>query len=110
MPRSALLGLLVTGLALVAAGCGSGSATSTTTGSPSAAETLFVRNCASCHRLAAADASGSVGADLDQARPSESAVLTAIAEGPGDMPSALLQGADAQKVARYVARVAGQRR
>lgn len=110
MPRSALLGMLATALALGAAGCGGGRATTVTTGSTSAPETLFVRNCASCHRLAAADASGSVGADLDRVRPSKFAVLKAIAEGPGDMPSALLQGADAQKVARYVAHVAGQRR
>ena len=100
-------GLIAT-LVLALAGCGGGSATTTTT--TSAAQTLFVRNCAACHRLAAANASGSVGVDLDKLRPSEAATLKAIVEGPGNMPVLLLTGADAQKVARYVAHVAGQSR
>ena len=100
-------GLIAT-LVLALAGCGGGSATTTTT--TSAAQTLFVRNCAACHRLAAANASGSVGVDLDKLRPSEAATLKAIVEGPGNMPALLLTGADAQKVARYVAHVAGQSR
>src|SRR5215468_3630035 len=100
---------LLVALALAVAGCGGGSATSTTSATTtSAAETLFVQNCAACHKLAAANASGSVGVDLDKLRPSEAAVLQAIAEGPGNMPSALLKGADAQSVAQYVARVAGR--
>lgn len=99
-------------LALATSGCGGSGTTTTTTTTTgtttSAAETLFVRNCAACHRLAAANASGSVGADLDKVRPSEAAVLKAIVEGPGNMPPNLVKAADAQAVARYVARVAGQ--
>ena len=110
--RRALLGVLAAA-ALVLSGCGGGGSTPTTTaattGTTSAAETLFVRNCAACHKLAAANASGGVGKDLDQVRPTQAAVLKAIVEGPGNMPPNLLQGADAQKVAAYVARVAGQR-
>lgn len=96
-------------MAVVLSGCGGGSATTTTTTTgTSAAETLFARNCAACHTLMAANASGSVGADLDEVRPREAVVLTAIADGPGNMPPALLKGEDAQKVAAYVARVAGR--
>ena len=96
--------------ALVLSGCGGGSPTATTATTGSPAETLFVRNCAACHGLAAANAAGGVGADLDDVRPSKAVVLKAIAEGPGTMPSGLLKGADAASVASYVARVARQRR
>ena len=109
LPR-ALLAALASALAVAGSGCGGSATTTTTTATTgSAAETLFVRNCAACHRLAAANASGSVGADLDQVKPNEAAVLKAIVEGPGNMPPNLLKSTDAQAVARYVARVAGQR-
>ena len=109
IPRA--LPVVLAAAALVLSGCGSGSSapttTAATTGTTSAAETLFVRNCAACHKLAAANASGGIGADLDKVHPTEAAVLKAVVEGPGNMPPNLLKGADAQKVAAYVARVAG---
>lgn len=69
---------------------------------------LFTQRCGSCHTLAAADTSGQIGPNLDQLRPDEQTVLTAIERGPGAMPPRLYEGAEAQAVARYVAEHAGR--
>jgi hypothetical protein len=85
---------------------------------------LFGRHCAVCHTLAAANAVGKVGPNLDVIKPSESLVLHTIQNGclqsppPGDsaqsclgfgnMPAAIVQGQQAQDIAAFVARVAGQ--
>ena len=89
--------------ALVAAGCGSGSS------APRPAlggKALFVQHCGSCHSLAAAGTRGTFGADLDRSRPTEAAVLKAIADGKGTMPAGIVGGRDAELVAAYVARAA----
>jgi Cytochrome C oxidase, cbb3-type, subunit III len=74
--------------------------------------TLFRENCASCHNLNAAGARGVTGPDLDKiGTVTPARVLSAIrigGTGQKRMPSGLLQGANAQAVARYVAAVAGQ--
>ena len=85
---------------------------------------LFGQHCAVCHTLAAANAVGKVGPNLDQIRPSASLVLHTIENGcvqnppapsssqtclgQGTMPSNVVQGTAAQDVASFVARVAGQ--
>jgi mono/diheme cytochrome c family protein len=84
---------------------------------------LFGQNCAVCHTLAAANANGKVGPNLDQLMPPESLVLRTIANGClqnaggnnsesclgyGTMPSQILEGKQAQDVAAFVARVAGR--
>jgi len=69
---------------------------------------LFVQQCGSCHKLSDAGTPGIVGKDLDGVRPSYGDVLTAIVDGPGTMPEALVTGRDARAVAAYVARVAGR--
>jgi mono/diheme cytochrome c family protein len=73
---------------------------------------LFRQTCSGCHTLAAVDARGVTGPDLDNIGPvTKTRVLNAIRiGGTGDkrMPAGLLQGADAQAVASYVSRVAGQ--
>jgi len=73
---------------------------------------LFAQNCAVCHTLAASNAVGVVGPNLDQLRPPEELTLDAIdngrARGQGQMPADLLSGEDAQDVASYVAAVAGR--
>lgn len=85
---------------------------------------LFGQHCGVCHTLAAANAVGKVGPNLDVIKPSESLVLHTIANGclqsppPGDssmsclgygtMPALIVQGQQAQDVAQFVARVAGQ--
>ena len=73
---------------------------------------LFASNCAQCHSLDAVNARGIAGPDLDaigQVTPQR--VLSAIrigGTGQKRMPANLLQGENAQAVARYVAAVAGQ--
>jgi mono/diheme cytochrome c family protein len=73
---------------------------------------LFGEICQQCHRLAAANAVGQAGTDLDKLRPPKSLVLSAILEGrmrgQGTMPAGLYQGRDAEDVASFVAAVAGR--
>jgi mono/diheme cytochrome c family protein len=73
---------------------------------------LFTQNCATCHTLAASNAVGRVGPDLDVMRPTEELTLNAIEEGrargQGQMPADLVTGQEAQDVASYVAAVAGR--
>ncbi len=83
---------------------------------------LFAQNCGVCHTLAAANAIGKVGPNLDQLGPPEALVANTIANGclanppagstqsclgNGTMPADLLQGKDASEVSQFVARVAG---
>ena len=73
---------------------------------------LFAQRCSTCHTLAASNAVGKVGPDLDKLRPTEELTLNAIQEGrargQGQMPADLVSGQDAQDVASYIAAVAGQ--
>jgi mono/diheme cytochrome c family protein len=73
-------------------------------------EQLFTENCASCHTLAAADASGQVGPNLDDAQPSETAVAAKVKAGGGGMPAFEGQLTEAQITAlsAYVAENAGK--
>ena len=84
-------------------------------GSDEQARELFQANCGACHTLARAGTDGIVGPDLDdvlgQGTPeaNQQRVLTAIEEGvQGRMPAGILQGEDAERVADFVGRVAGQ--
>jgi mono/diheme cytochrome c family protein len=85
---------------------------------------LFGDHCAVCHTLAAANAAGKVGPDLDMIRPSETLVLHTIQNGclqspsksetsenclgQGTMPAGILAGVQAKEVAQFVAAVAGK--
>jgi hypothetical protein len=85
---------------------------------------LFGQHCGVCHTLAAANAVGEVGPNLDQIQPSTSLVLHTIQNGClqnpppsqsnetclgyGTMPSNILLGNQANEVAQFVARVAGK--
>ena len=74
-------------------------------------KTLFISTCKSCHNLDAVQAEGVTGPDLDELGVDRQRVLNAIKNGgtgQDRMPANLLQGQDAQDVAAYVARVAGQ--
>ena len=64
---------------------------------------LFELRCSGCHTLKAAGTNGQVGPNLDELQPDEQRVLNAIRTGPSSMPENLLQGAEAQEVARFVA-------
>jgi mono/diheme cytochrome c family protein len=84
---------------------------------------IFGEKCALCHTLAAANAVGKVGPNLDQIQPTQQLVLHTIQYGclqnppkgsqeaclgQGTMPSQVVQGVDAQDVAKFVAKVAGK--
>lgn len=68
---------------------------------------LFQTTCRSCHALSDAKAAGVFGPDLDLLQPDAERVREQIDTGGGGMPDDLLQGDDANLVARYVAQVAG---
>lgn len=86
-------------------GYGSGSYS----GAPSGAAVFASAGCAGCHTLKAAGATGTVGPDLDQVRPSASTVSSFVSSGGGVMPSfsAKLSPAQIAAVAHYVSSVAG---
>jgi cytochrome c553 len=75
-------------------------------------KTLFIANCKSCHTLAAVQAHGVTGPNLDELGGlDKQRVLNAIKNGGTGqkrMPKGLLTGEDAEYVAAYVAQVAGQ--
>jgi mono/diheme cytochrome c family protein len=94
------------------------------TASEKAGRELFGTHCAVCHTLAAANAIGKVGPNLDtlnppaelilhtllygclQSPPSTSSPETCL--GQGNMPADIVTGKDAQDVAAFVAAVAGK--
>lgn len=67
-------------------------------------------SCSLCHSLRDAGASGVVGPDLDQLKPSAERVANAVRGGVGVMPSfaASLSAEQIEAVAHYVAQVAGR--
>ena len=76
------------------------------------AKELFTRDasppCAMCHTLKDAGASGQIGPSLDELKPNEQRVTTAVRNGIGVMPPyPSLSQADVQALARYVARASG---
>jgi len=82
------------------------------TGAIGHGKTIFRQTCASCHSLAAVNARGITGPNLDnigQVTPQR--VRNAIrigGTGQGRMPANLLTGKDAQDVAQFVSSVAGR--
>ena len=95
-----------------------------------AGQTLFQINCGACHALYAAGTNGNYGPDLDELlapagtpegptaastiKATEGRVLGAVESGvdssttAGRMPPGILSGAQAEEVAEFVARTAGQ--
>ena len=85
---------------------------------------LFGEHCGVCHTLAAANAVGKVGPNLDTLRPPASLVLHTINNGclqkpptpnspeaclgQGNMPAGIVEGVDAANVSQFVAKVAGK--
>lgn len=84
------------------------------------AKELFQTNCGACHTLARGGTDGIVGPNLDDVlgggtpEANQQRVATAIEEGfnsegfRGYMPAGIVQGDDAELIANFVARVAGQ--
>jgi cbb3-type cytochrome c oxidase subunit III len=71
---------------------------------------LFESNCGSCHTLADAGTTGTIGPNLDQAKPSLQTAITQITNGGGGMPpfKGQLTQAQIRALAQYLVRVTGQ--
>ena len=71
---------------------------------------VFDSTCASCHTLAAAGSTGTVGPNLDQLKPSDALVVNQVTNGGGGMPAfgSSLSKAQIQSVALFVSSVAGK--
>jgi mono/diheme cytochrome c family protein len=122
--RPAIVSILAV-IAVVAAGCGAVGPVKS--GDPAVGKALFIKNCGSCHTLANAATTGTVGPNLDDAfLPDKQqgfeistiqdlvrgqiayAVLNTGTGDPG-MPANLLTGQNANDVAVYVAKCAGNK-
>jgi len=80
-------------------------------GGPTDGKTIFESaGCSGCHTLAAAGSTGTVGPNLDDAKPSKELALDRITNGQGGMPSFKGQLSEAQieAVAAFVADNAGK--
>ena len=115
-------------LAVLAAGCGGKAGTGglSTGGDTARGEALFKQQCASCHTLAAAGTTGTIGPNLDDAFAADRAQgfdessiqqlvagqikypITVTSTGAPGMPANLVTGDDVDAVAAYVASVAGK--
>ena len=73
-------------------------------------KSIFTANCAACHTLADAGTTGTVGPNLDQARPSKELAIERVTNGMGAMPpfKDSLSTAQIEAVAEYVASSAGR--
>jgi mono/diheme cytochrome c family protein len=111
-------GLLLLGVAALSAGCGTEQTGIAKAGDVSQGKQLFVSKCGTCHKLADAGTSGTIGPDLDGAFAGPRAqhfrlstirqvVYDQIYHAAEPMPRKLVTGADADAVASYVASVAG---
>jgi mono/diheme cytochrome c family protein len=129
----AALLLLALCLALLGAGCLSGEETTATAdkvvgtlpasttstedlpalkleGDPTAGKAVFTSaGCGGCHTLADAGTNGTVGPNLDEAKPSKELVVTRVTKGMGPMPPFADQLTDQQiaDVAAYVTQATG---
>jgi mono/diheme cytochrome c family protein len=73
---------------------------------------IFSANCASCHTLKAAGATGTVGPNLDELKPEEAIVEKQVINGGGPMPAfgkeGTLSSEEIEAVSAYVASEAGK--
>jgi mono/diheme cytochrome c family protein len=77
---------------------------------PTDGKSIFAANCGSCHTLADAGTAGTIGPNLDQAKPSKALAVDRVTNGKGVMPSfkASLDAEQIQAVAEYVSSTAGK--
>ena len=94
----------------VATYVGAVAGTGATTEKPTDGKSIFSQTCGSCHTLADAGTTGSVGPNLDAAKPSKVLVTDRVTNGKGAMPSfkGSLDAAQIQAVAEYVSGAAGK--
>jgi mono/diheme cytochrome c family protein len=132
MTRAVLISLAALTTGLLLAGCGSEGVVGATprtvvgtlpkptlepatpafklTGDPVAGKALFLKSgCVGCHTLADAHATGTVGPNLDQAKPDFRLATARVTLGKGAMPSFKGQLSDQQiaDVASYVVKASG---
>jgi cytochrome c6 len=117
--------LILLACCAVLAGCGKGTTTTPTpqtvigkvaappkvTGNAVAGKQVFeTAGCKSCHTLKDAGATGTVGPNLDEAKPPADLVVDRVTNGKGVMPSfsGQLSAKQIADVAAYVSSVAGQ--
>ncbi len=84
--------------------------TETATGDPTAGKEVFTTaGCVDCHTLADAGATGAVGPNLDEAKPTAERVVDRVTNGKGVMPSFSDKLTEQQiaDVAAYVSSLAG---
>ncbi len=100
----------VAGKPVQGSGGGGGTTTSAAGGAEAAGKTVFSANCAACHTLAAAGASGTVGPNLDQLKPAKDTVAHQVEVGGGTMPAfkGRLSAKQIDDVAAFVSQSAGK--
>jgi cytochrome c6 len=78
-------------------------------GDAAAGREIFLANCGTCHTLADAGTTGTVGPDLDQSAPSYELAVDRVTNGQGIMPpfGDSLTNEQIQDVAAYVSSAAG---
>jgi cytochrome c6 len=93
----------------VATYVGAVAGTGITAEQPTDGKSIFTANCGSCHTLADAGTTGTVGPNLDESRPPQELVVDRVTNGQGAMPSFSdsLDEQQIQAVADYVAGAAG---
>jgi mono/diheme cytochrome c family protein len=125
---ASVVALLLAALALLVTGCSEGDVSATPetvegevptettaaedlpalslTGDPAAGKTIFTQTagCGACHTLSDAGTNGTVGPNLDQAKPSYELAVTRVTKGQGGMPSFAdqLSAQQIADVAQYV--------
>ncbi len=77
---------------------------------PKDGKSIFAASCSFCHTLADAGTTGTVGPNLDDAKPSKELVVDRVTNGKGQMPSfkSSLDPRQIQAVADYVSSAAGR--
>ncbi len=116
--RSTVAALALAAIVLAVAACGGSSGSSSSAAPPAtsggevsaaAGKVVFTSNCATCHTLADAGATGSVGPNLDDLQPDEETVKNQVTNGGGGMPAfgGQLSATQIESVATYVSSVAG---
>jgi cytochrome c6 len=96
--------------AYVGAVAGTGKPPPAQAGGETDGQSIFQANCTNCHTLADAGTTGTVGPNLDDARPPKTLVVDRVTNGMGVMPSfkGSLDAKQIQAVADYVSSVAGK--
>ena len=111
MHRLAPIAFALAFLALAMSGCGGdkGSDSDGDGGGSPGAQIFADQGCAGCHTMAAAEATGTVGPNLDETQPNKERVAQQVRKGGNGMPSFAdkLSAAEIDQVAGFVATAAG---